>query len=372
MELINATGMQAGYTLGLDPDGREHLVVAVKGTFDFPEGGGEPSLSGEQEPLVEADTFTGAPGKSAPVYESDFPLRKPRCDVLLLGTAYAPGGKPAKKVQVGMKVGSLAKVFDVIGDRAWQSRGMTVIAGSPNPFTEMPVTYDRAFGGTDDQHPDPKMHDAYMPNPIGRGFHRQTAAEYIDGMPLPNTQHQKEQVSSPKGKYSPMAFGPIGRGWEPRYKLAGTYDEAWLADHSPFLPPDFQDSYFQAAPADQQIAHPKGGEPMALLNLTPEGRTAFRLPTVDMPVVFFHRRGGRTEVDAVVDTILIEPDQRRLLVTWRASSPLKRNIFEVKQVLAGKMPRAWWRARDLGKEYHPSLGALARSKSGNAANGEAR
>ena len=36
MELINATGMQAGYTMGMQPDGRELLVVVVKGTFTIP------------------------------------------------------------------------------------------------------------------------------------------------------------------------------------------------------------------------------------------------------------------------------------------------------------------------------------------------
>ncbi|MCG8593616.1 MAG: hypothetical protein MI785_04490 [Kiloniellales bacterium] len=41
MDLLNATGMQAGYTLGVEPSGREHLVVAVKGTFAFP---GRPRL----------------------------------------------------------------------------------------------------------------------------------------------------------------------------------------------------------------------------------------------------------------------------------------------------------------------------------------
>lgn len=39
MELLNATGMPAGYTLGMQPDGRELLVVAVKGTFTIPEKG---------------------------------------------------------------------------------------------------------------------------------------------------------------------------------------------------------------------------------------------------------------------------------------------------------------------------------------------
>ena len=46
-----------------------------------------------------ADTFTGEPGFSAPVYEVDFAPRKPRCDVLLVGSAYAPEGRPATRVR---------------------------------------------------------------------------------------------------------------------------------------------------------------------------------------------------------------------------------------------------------------------------------
>ena len=36
MELLNATRMRAGYTLGLEPSGREFLVVVIKGTFRLP------------------------------------------------------------------------------------------------------------------------------------------------------------------------------------------------------------------------------------------------------------------------------------------------------------------------------------------------
>lgn len=36
MELLNASGMQAGFTMGMRPDGRELLVVAIKGTFRIP------------------------------------------------------------------------------------------------------------------------------------------------------------------------------------------------------------------------------------------------------------------------------------------------------------------------------------------------
>ena len=72
MEFINATQMQTGYTLGMEPSGREYLVVVVKGTFTIPEDGCEPELAEQQVPLVEADTFTGEPGLSSTVYESDY------------------------------------------------------------------------------------------------------------------------------------------------------------------------------------------------------------------------------------------------------------------------------------------------------------
>jgi hypothetical protein len=85
MELLNTTGMPAGYTLGMQPDGRELLVVAVKGTFVIPQNGKEPIRAAEQVPLFEADIFTGEPGFSAPLYESDYAPHKPRCDVLLSG-----------------------------------------------------------------------------------------------------------------------------------------------------------------------------------------------------------------------------------------------------------------------------------------------
>jgi hypothetical protein len=83
MELLNATKMVTGYTQGMLADGRELLVVVIKGTFDLPKNRENARLSAVQLPLVEADTFTGEPGFSAPLYESDYAPVKPYCDVIL-------------------------------------------------------------------------------------------------------------------------------------------------------------------------------------------------------------------------------------------------------------------------------------------------
>jgi hypothetical protein len=210
----------------------------------------------------------------------------------------------------------------------------------------MPITYDRAFGGTDNRSEDPADHAAYMTNPVGRGFHKQLKSHWVDGSPLPNTEETGSAVTWVDGNYRPMSFGALGRHWEPRYKYAGTYDQHWLDHVFPFLPADFDEQYFQAAPLDQQLSKPLGEQVVTLINLTPDGRREFVVPHFEAPIHIFPKRGGREDLAAQVDTILIEPDDERVTMTWRVARPLQKNIFEVAQVLIGKKGRQWWQQRE--------------------------
>jgi len=326
--------------------------VVVKGTFRLPRTPEEPlRLHEEQLPLVMADTFTGEPGFSAPLYEVDFAPRKQRVDVLLNGSVYAPGGRPATRVPVGLRINGTMKTFNVVGNRHWQAGMSGVSASEPEPFTIMPITYDRAFGGVDNKHEDPAKHAAFMRNPAGKGFHKHLKSEWVDGAPLPNTEELNRPVTSTDGDYAPMSFGPIGRGWEPRYRYAGTYDDKWLEEHFPFLPPDFDELYYQAAPLDQQITGPLDGQEVALVNLTPDGNRHFTLPVFEAPVAIFPKRGEREFHLGTLDTIFFEPDHERLTLSWRVTRPLKKSIFEVAQVRVGIQGRErWHQARVEGAE----------------------
>ncbi len=368
MELINATKMQAAYTLGMEPSGRESVVVAIKGTFKIPQNGSEPQLVEEQVPLVMADEFTGEPGFSATLYESDFAPVKPRCDVLLNGSAYAPGGgRPATLVRVTLRLATVNKSFDVVGDRRLgKSFFFFVRPVKPESFTTKPITYDRAYGGVDTSKKKPDKKKTYLKNPVGVGYYPLTKRGELEGTPLANTQEPGRPAKSRRGRYRPMAYGPIGRNFASRAPLAGTYDKQWLDDVFPFLPADFDTRYYQAAPPDQQIDYPMGGEEVELINLTPEGRARFRLPRMEVPVEFTNASYERTTVEAVLDTIFIEPDQERFLLVWRASITLKKNIFEIPHAVVGRMPKGWYRARDLGKTYYPSLQALVSVQGGEA------
>jgi len=352
MELINATRMVADYTMGLEPSGRELLVVVVKGTFRLPqpdEPQGHFALHEQQVPLVMADTFTSVPGLSAPMHEVDFAPRKPRCDILLLGSAYAPQGRPTTRVEVGVRVGNWSKSFAVVGPRHWECGLSGASATPPGYFVQQPLSYDVAFGGSDLHHEDPSQHAAFMPNPVGRGFHKHIKAEWVEGAPLPATEELDRRVTEPGGDYRPMAFGPVGRGWDQRRPWAGTYDDEWLDKHFPFLPPDFDEQYYQAAPMDQQVPleHFRTGPTQALLvGLTPDGSTRFTIPSLAVPVHVFPKRGDREDYAATLDTVVMEPDAQRFSLTWRVARPLRKNIFELAQVQVGSKGRQWWQQRD--------------------------
>jgi len=347
--------------MGFERDGRELLVVAIKATFVMPTNGQEPELAENQVKLIEADEFTGEPGLSAPRYEADYAHRKPACDVLINGTAYAPAGKPTEEVSVGVKVGSMVKTFAVVGNRVWYGGMARARASTPEPFEFMPISYDKAFGGVDQRKGDPSSIKTYLQNPVGRGY--SYYKKDLDGKPLPNTEEIRKPIEDPNGNYHPMSLGCIGRNWQPRVRFAGTYGQKWLDDQAPFWPDDFDYRYFQSAPPDQQIPYPSGGEDVVLKNLTRDGYVHFKLPTRSMPVLFIPFKGSPQEIDAVIDTVLIEPDLRRFSLTWRVSYPLRKSCFDLMRVVAGKTSREWYgRARFGSKPYYKNLAELIRAK----------
>lgn len=364
MNFENHTKFPAGWTLGFEPDGRELLVVVVKATFDIPKKGGLPQLADEQVPLVEADEFTGEPGHSATLYETDYAHRKPYCDVLLNGSAYASKGLPVERVTVSIQVGNMKKAFNVIGDRRWDRIMMQDTPSLSLPFLRKTVSYDYAYGGVD-IHPDHETKVmTYGPNPVGMGYYPYSSGKHLQGKPLPNTEEIGKPIKASKsGSFSPMAFGPVGRNFSQRIKFAGTYDQKWLDHRAPFWPDDFDYQYFQAAPVEQCIPYPQGGEPVIIENLTPEGITAFTLPKWEVPVLVVPYQGKAEQRMPVIDTVFFEPDQGRFTMAGRIGRPLKRDCFELKEILVGESITAWQRKqRSNDKPYYKGISEFIKAQ----------
>ncbi len=329
----NTLGMPAGITVATDKEGRDYCVVAVKGTFAVrPDGEGV--LAEQQEPLVYSDQHYGDPGETSIRYECDFARFKPRTDVVVNGQAYSPTGNAVRELTVTLEIGTSKKQTKVFGNRRWERGLLGFRPSSPEPFREMPLVFERAFGGSDHSADQPKYQGTDLRNPVGVGFHKNRASEAIEGTPLPNLEDPLHLISEWSDRPPPVGFGFIGRNWHPRVKYAGTYDERWMEERLPFLPADFDDQYFQAAPVDQQFSYLRGGEVVRCTNLTPEGDFSFVIATMDVPLVFrFRDRDER--VLPHLDTLVVEPARRRYLATWRGVVPLGRKLNALREVGVG-------------------------------------
>lgn len=344
----NTTGMEAGINVAVDKEGRDFCVVVVKGTFTVSGNGDEPRLGEEQVQLVAADEFTGEPGFSAPRSECDFARFKPLCDVLLNGGAYAPDRRPTERVTVSLRVGPLNKSFDVVGNRTWLVGASHLGISKAEPFAHMPISYNNAFGGVDNSQENPEQHRCYLLNHVGVGYHEYLAAKFLDGKPLPNTEESGDRVDSPNAKYRPMSFGPVGRAWQPRVALAGTYDTEWIEHLFPFLPGDFDDRYFQAAPADQQVPYLIGGERVQCINLSPTGTFDFVVPKAEVRVRC-RFRDRNVDANPNIDTLTIEPQRHRFTLTWRAAVPIGRKLHALREVL---ISHESWSRKSRGRKPH--------------------
>ncbi|MBL8300004.1 MAG: DUF2169 domain-containing protein [Rhodanobacteraceae bacterium] len=347
MHIVNGTRHLLDATQAMDKAGRRYLVAIAKATFDFPEApGGELSLAKDQMPILGADVFDGEAGLSTPLFECDYVTVKARCDVTLRASACAPGGEAVRELDVAFRVAGCEKWARIVGDRTWQLGLLGLTPSEPEPFTSMPITYGRAFGGSCEVH---GRVEAHLHNPVGRGYAGAHNNAPLRGQPLPNVEQPGVPVTRSDDSHRPWSFGPIGRSWQPRVEFAGTYDEQWQEDIFPLLPADFDDRFFQSAPSDQQIPFPIGGEDVRLLNLHSRyPQMYFQLPPLDLPMVVlgFDRRVHKLE--PVVDSVIVDAEAERLVVVWRAQHPLQRNLREIELLAAGSVCKRWWRSRVLG------------------------
>jgi hypothetical protein len=303
----------------LDKNAAKSWIVAIKATYDITANGTTSLAKKQQEPFY-CETYSGEAGRSSILYESDLSGPKAATDVLLNGKAYAPGGKPAQRVTVRLTVDRMTKTLQVSGDRYWLKEmvgGFTMT--SPEPFEEMPIIYERAFGGRDTRHADSADHQFEPLNPIGTGF--ATREKHLEGQAAPNIEDPNQLISSWKDRPPPAGFGAISSYWLPRRRYAGTYDARWQRERFPLWAEDFDDRFFQCAPPDQQVpGFLRGGETVELENLSPTGYLSFVLPKV-YPV--FTTRFGKESVEhrGHIQTVILEPDYPRVILVWHTALP---------------------------------------------------
>ncbi|KYF90734.1 hypothetical protein BE20_16735 [Sorangium cellulosum] len=357
--------------------------------------------------LVVSDVYHGEINRSSVKVESDLAQSKPRCDVIVIGAAHAPAGEAAARVDVRVRIRRLAAIPDlaeagtlldhrlaVHGARAFERKDDGWALTDPEPFVALPLRYEHAFGGqlkvyAEDEaarrldgahrlseaarraHPEaeaaPVAHATCAHNPFGVGFLEgwyADAAE-VKRWPAPRIEAPGAGITAEifarmvagevrageAPELSPRGFGVIAKPWQPRLKLAGTFDDRWLAERWPYMPPDFDMAYWNGAHPDMQCDYLLGGELAELWNLLPPSApgaapeaagTACRFHVPEAAVVVrLAGKGDAVSFAAVpIDTVIVDLEQMRLSLVWRARIPASLEVEGVTLLSLGYMQQA--------------------------------
>ena len=174
-----------------DPDGIDSLFTVVKATLVL---GERLSLAEQQIPVVALkDEYHGDPGKSSIKQPSGHQLDQAGTDVLMLGTAHAPGGRATTQMDVSLAVGPVRKTLRVLGDRVWERARTDALDLPPGAVRKMPLVWERAFGGTDRKGADLR---GEARNPVGAGYRARNGEKELDGLPLPNLEDPEHLIGS--------------------------------------------------------------------------------------------------------------------------------------------------------------------------------
>ena len=333
------------------------LTIVVKGTFGI-QPGECATVFLEQIPVAFGDERYDEMGAGSVKFESDIAPFKPRADIILVGKACAPGGRPVQILDVMLRVGQVKKVIRVFGDRHWQCAGRLLPEHSsvPKPFVTMNLVYERAFGGIDMEG------GGYCAeNLVGRGFIAKKSKKSLDGLPLPNLEDPNNLIKSWKDRPKPVGFGFYGRAWMPRLGYLEACDNHKKQENASMSQTDSLFNHHNGAHPDLQMdGYLRGDEEVELVNLTPDGTIPFQLPGIKISckvtksVERIAEAGSNSseqesehiaglkekdmdegleevnedlspvteEVDLNLDTLCLIPDEKRFYLIWRGLCPI--------------------------------------------------
>lgn len=304
----NQTPFVCGGQFVRDERGCLHWTVATRATFAF--GSGPIRLHEAQTPVCRSPEYFTTADASPLKYGCDFNPPRQATDLLLHAQAHAPAGRAVDEVQVGFELGPHRKILTVTGPRYFEQGLAGLALSKPLPFERAALSYDQTWGGA---HTAPG--DDWS-NPLGRGM--AASERELLGKEAPRL-FQRDGAGRELRRA--VGFGPLPVAWLPRARLAGTMDETWFKQVCPRMPADFQPSFYQDAPADQQFTlRLQGGERLVL-----HGMSATSPLTLDLPAPRFRGiariRGQIVAAPTLLETVIVHVEERQLIMVWSTAWP---------------------------------------------------
>jgi len=302
-----------------DKNGAEHWCIAVRACFDI-RSDGLLAVSEKQEPVRLAPVYTDETSSELSA-ESDFAPFRPHADILLAGKATALGGRHFDSQPIRVSVGKLSKTAIAIRPRQIVKRKGVWEISEQCPVDAVPLLWKNSLGGIDNFVPDGST-NVCEENPVGKGWslhlHKAKDGATVD---LPQIENPNTRVHPRQRMPAPVGFGPLQPSWPHRLRWAGTYDDTWRNQRAPLLPLDFKETFHQAAPPDQIYPDTlRGGEPVSVDGLHPDGPYTFRLPQAILEAKTTIGTRRITHRFRIV-SVTIDATAKKLDMTWNANTP---------------------------------------------------
>jgi hypothetical protein len=332
---------------GQTPDGRYILGVLLKRTYTIV-GNQRCQRADTDRKLISGDKHYGDPMNSTVEFEADFVPFKLATDVALNGKAHTPGGSAVDTLTASLLVGEHRKDIQIIGDRCcrFQEGGVPRFT-DPEPFTQMELRYERAYGGVD-IYSDRKLPCPYARNHLGRGFAVSNTKNAVDNLALPNIEDPTDLLTPERlcpGHFMhwerqpmPQGFGWFSKLWRPRATYAGvmpadrTIEEELRAAYAKAIPPeqkalydqtrlpDIDFRFFNGASPGLSLPYLNGDEEVRLVHLDPEGEVRCWLPG-ERPKIGLDIGAGVQEPEVVLHTVMFRMPDREADLVWRGAVP---------------------------------------------------
>lgn len=308
----------------LDQHDHGFNVLVARVSYDLDIITGKLTLCKDQGDLVEQDHYYDEAGTSSVRFESDLAPYKPRLDVVINGTAWAPEDKPVRHFTVGARIGDFTRLLNVYGPREWRKMVATWQLTEAKPVTHVDLRYEFAQGGFYRLEKGEEL--ASSVNSVGIGWLPAKAqkALRLQHLPAPQFELLPHPVKNIEDENLPAGFGFYGRGWHPRITFAGTYDEAWKQYRHPFLPADFRFDYWCGAHPWMQFPLPKPmtSIPVTLKNLISHQEKSgqhidFSVPVETLFAFVTTQQGAGLTYDLQLDTLVIDLPTRKVHCSYR-------------------------------------------------------
>jgi hypothetical protein len=329
------------------------FAVLVKRSYRIVQG--QPLVPQEEaESFRRGDVYhdPGDPETCSVLCEDELAPFKPATDVVVIGQAYAPEGRPAQTMTVGVEVSGHQQLLRVTGDRVANYRPRVAPAISePAPFTTMPLRYERAYGGTDaTSRPDKPFY--YPRNPLGCGLAVLNLPEVIEGLRMPNieapddllTPEQIVLEDESNWNRQPLSrsFGWFQKTWYPRCSFVGAMPPHVAADEvmreealglvprgqitlaRQFRLPSFDVRFNNGASLGLAFPKVPPATLIRLAGLRPDGLLSFTLPNA-WPSIMLDIGLGENALSTALHTVAIYVEERRVDMIWRGAHPYPGN-----------------------------------------------